>query len=193
MPRIFPPTTSPAPSVPLYNPSRAANFMGCTFAMVRVELSRCPPDKPMRLIQKCWQQEYFFVPVADRAFSEETKKKHQPQKRMPVQIPMMLHATICQLQPVKTEFPKSFCISLRAVSGLKAMPTGFCIQPLATKIHKAERLAPMAVSHVAIRCVFLPTLFQPKNITAIKVDSMKNARIPSMASGAPKISPTNQE
>src|SRR5690554_2495136 len=69
---------------------------------------RCPPDKPMRLIQKCWQQEYFFVPVADRAFSEETKKKHQPQKRMPVQIPMMLHAAICQLQPVKTEFPKSF-------------------------------------------------------------------------------------
>lgn len=37
------------------------------------------------------------------------------------------------------------------------------------------------------------TLFHPKNMTAMKVASMKNASIPSMAKGAPNMSPTNQE
>ena len=51
----------------------------------------------------------------------------------------------------------------------------------------------MAVSQVDTRWAFLLTLFQPKYITAKKVLSMKNAKIPSMASGAPKMSPTNHE
>ncbi len=84
-------------------------------------------------------------------------------------------------------------ISFLAVSGLNAIPTGFCIQALATRIQRAERLAPTATSHVDARWNFLPTLFHPKNITAMNVDSRKNASIPSMASGAPKISPTNHE
>ena len=36
------------------------------------------------------------------------------------------------------------------------------------------------------------TLFQPKNMMATKVASIKKAMMPSMASGAPKMSPTNQ-
>ena len=51
----------------------------------------------------------------------------------------------------------------------------------------------MQVSQVAARWNLGPTRFQPKNITATKVDSMKKASRPSMASGAPKMSPTNQE
>ena len=84
-------------------------------------------------------------------------------------------------------------ISLRAVSGLNSIPIGYCIQELAMRIHIAERLVPMAVSHVDTRWAFLLTLFQPKYITAKKVLSMKNAKIPSMASGAPNMSPTNHE
>ena len=84
-------------------------------------------------------------------------------------------------------------ISFLTVSGLNAIPTGYCIQALATKIHQAEIVAPSPVSQVEARWKRLLTLFQPKNITAMKVASMKNARIPSIASGAPKISPTNQE
>ena len=53
--------------------------------------------------------------------------------------------------------------------------------------------APMAVSHVEARWKPLLTLPQPKNITATKVASMKKAKIPSMASGAPNMSPTNHE
>ena len=64
---------------------------------------------------------------------------------------------------------------------------------MATRIHHAERLAPKAVSHVAVRWKPRLTLRQPKNITAMKVDSRKNARMPSMASGAPKMSPTKWE
>ena len=84
-------------------------------------------------------------------------------------------------------------ISFLAVSGLNSMPTGFCIQALATRIHKAEMFAPTNTIQVEIRWKRLLTLFQPKNMTATKVDSKKNAIIPSMASVALKISPTNQE
>ena len=51
----------------------------------------------------------------------------------------------------------------------------------------------MAVSHVEARWNFSLTLPQPKNMTAPNVASMKKARMPSMARGAPKMSPTNQE
>ena len=83
-------------------------------------------------------------------------------------------------------------ISLRIVSGLNSQPVGYCIHALATRIHRADRLAPMAVNHVAARWNLGLTFFQPKNITAMNVDSMKKARMPSTASGAPKMSPTNQ-
>ena len=73
------------------------------------------------------------------------------------------------------------------------MPTGYCIHELATRIHHALRLAPKAVSHVAARCWPAENFFQPKNITAKNVLSQKKAKIPSMARGAPKMSPTNQE
>ena len=53
-------------------------------------------------------------------------------------------------------------------------------------------LAPMAVSQVAAKWNLGETRFHPKNITAMKVDSIKNAKMPSTASGAPKMSPTNQ-
>ena len=84
-------------------------------------------------------------------------------------------------------------ISLRAVSGLNCIPTGYCIHAFAVRIHSAEIFVPMAVSQVLSRWNFFETLSHPKYITAKKVLSIKNARIPSMASGAPKMSPTNQE
>ena len=88
---------------------------------------------------------------------------------------------------------KKSTISLRTVSGLNSMPTGCCIQLLATRIHQAESVAPRPVSQVEARWKPRLTLFQPKNITAMNVASMKKATMPSMASGAPKMSPTNHE
>ena len=84
-------------------------------------------------------------------------------------------------------------ISWRMVSGLNSQPTGHCIQALATNIHQAEMVAPRPVSQVEARWKPRLTLFQPKYITATNVDSMKKARMPSMANGAPKMSPTNHE
>ena len=83
-------------------------------------------------------------------------------------------------------------ISFRTVSGLKCIPAGYCIQAFATRIHKAERVAPAIVSHVEARWKRLLTFSQPKYMTAIKVASIKKATMPSMASGAPNMSPTNQ-
>ena len=83
-------------------------------------------------------------------------------------------------------------ISFRTESGLNSIPTGYCIQAFATKIHKADSVAPIVVSQVEAKCAFLLTLFQPKNMMAINVASMKKATMPSIANGAPKMSPTNQ-
>ncbi len=84
-------------------------------------------------------------------------------------------------------------ISLRMVSGLNSHPTGHCIHALATSIHHADIVAPSPVSHVDARWNPAETFFQPKNITATNVLSIKKATIPSTASGAPKMSPTNHE
>ncbi|MNR29462.1 hypothetical protein D3C85_1468510 [compost metagenome] len=80
--------------------------------------------------------------------------------------------------------------SIRMVSGLKAAPTGFCIQPLAARIHRADRLVPRATMKVTNRWAWGFSLSQPKNIRPTKVASMKKAISPSIASGAPKMSPT---
>ncbi len=79
---------------------------------------------------------------------------------------------------------------MRMVSKLNSEPTGFCIQPLAMRIHSAERFEPSATSQVTARCCTLERRSQPKKNRPMKVDSRKNAISPSMASGAPKMSPT---
>ena len=79
---------------------------------------------------------------------------------------------------------------MRMVTKLNSDPTGFCIQPLAMRIQSAERLVAVAISTVTARCCVLGSRFQPKKKMPINVDSRKNAISPSMASGAPKTSPT---
>ena len=84
-------------------------------------------------------------------------------------------------------------ISFRTVSGLNSHPTGYCIHALATRIHQADSVAPNPVSHVEARWKPGDTFFHPKNMTATNVLSRKKATIPSIARGAPKMSPTNHE
>ena len=110
----------------------------------------------------------------------------------------MIHAEVTVWQNLPTaNGEKATCmndtISLRMVSALNSQPTGFCIHALATRIHQAEMVAPRPVSQVEARWKPFDTLFHPKYITATKVDSMKKATMPSMARGAPKMSPTNHE
>ena len=110
----------------------------------------------------------------------------------------MIHADVTVWQNLLTAkgdraTSRNETISLRMVSGLNSQPTGHCIQALATRIHQAEMVAPSPVSQVEARWKPADTFFQPKNMTATNVDSMKKAMIPSTASGAPKMSPTNQE
>ncbi len=79
---------------------------------------------------------------------------------------------------------------MRIVSALKAAPTGFCIQPLAIRIHSAERLVAKARNHVTTRCVTRETRSQPTKNKPTSVASRKNAISPSIASGVPNTSPT---
>ena len=79
---------------------------------------------------------------------------------------------------------------MRIVSGLKAEPTGFCIQPLAIRIQSAEKFVPSAISHVTTQWARAESLSQPKKNSPTNVASRKKAIRPSMASGAPNTSPT---
>ena len=79
---------------------------------------------------------------------------------------------------------------MRIVSGLNCAPTGCCIQALAMRIHSAERLEPRATRAVTARCPTRESRSQPKKNRPTNVASRKNAIRPSMASGAPKMSPT---
>src|SRR5512135_3684218 len=76
---------------------------------------------------------------------------------------------------------------------LNTYPTGFCIHPLARSIQRADRLEDMATIHIEAACTFFETLFQPNIQRPMKVDSRKKATVASIASGAPKMSPTYLE
>ena len=178
---------------PSASPSMAASFMGWYLAAWTPELSPLSmtarvPAMPVRAAMR---------------MLASAKRVWRLRSRYQLLTPMTKMAPV--IQPLKTEWKnldvatglstsaQKSVISCRTVSGLKVIPTGCCIHAFATRIQRAETDAPMPVSQVAARWVRLLTLFQPKNITAKKVASMKNANMPSMASGAPKMSPTNQE
>src|SRR5699024_8312497 len=72
-------------------------------------------------------------------------------------------------------------------------PTGFCIKELTVRIQKAEKIDPNETSQTVNKWTFFDRRFQPKTHSPIKVDSIKNANNPSIASDGPKTSPTNRE
>ena len=55
---------------------------------------------------------------------------------------------------------------------------------------RAETFVATEASQMETRWAFLEILLQPKIQTPIKTDSRKKARVASIASGAPKMSPT---
>ena len=57
----------------------------------------------------------------------------------------------------------------------------------------AESRVPMCTSHMQAACSRGESRSHPKIHRPRKVDSRKNASRPSMASGAPKMSPTKRE
>jgi hypothetical protein len=63
----------------------------------------------------------------------------------------------------------------------------------ATIMKNADRLTATATIQMHARCTSRGSLLQPKIHNPMKVDSKKNAARPSIASGAPKTSPTNRE
>ena len=64
---------------------------------------------------------------------------------------------------------------------------------LAARMKYAESSVPVAAIQIVARCTFLDSRSHPKIHSPRKVDSRKKASRPSMASGAPKMSPTKRE
>ena len=178
---------------PCRKPSAAASFMGCPLAILTpdwspVPITMSPLTSPVTAAMR-------MLAIAVRTLRPRSKNQllTATTNTAPVSQPLL---TVCRnfmAASGANATAKKSVISLRTVSGLSSIPTGCCIQLFATRIHHAESVAPMPVSHVEARWNPRPTLSQPKNITPIKVLSIKNATMPSMASGAPKMSPTNHE
>ena len=72
-------------------------------------------------------------------------------------------------------------------------PRGFCIHELAAMMNSADRHAPSGIIQAVNRCTRFGRASQPNHHTPRNTASRKNAARPSMASGAPKTSPTNRE
>ena len=81
----------------------------------------------------------------------------------------------------------------RPVALLISKPVGCCMKLLAARIQMAETEDPRKVSQMKMAWTAGLKRFQVNIQTPMKVDSMKNARSASMASGAPKMSPMNRE
>ena len=182
-----------APLPPFSKPSAAASFMGWFSAISMPE--RSPVNKTSKA--ETTPTVAPTLMLAKAIFLLRPRKRYQQltptTKTAPViQLLVTVWQNLLTAAGEKATAKKSI-ISLRTVSGLKSIPTGCCIHELATKIHQAESVAPRPVSQVEARWKRRLTLFQPKNITAINVASIKKATMPSMANGAPKMSPTNHE
>jgi hypothetical protein len=84
--------------------------------------------------------------------------------------------------------------AMKSVSSARPLrnskPSGFCMKPLAMRIHTAERLLARATSQAVTAWALGESLSQPKCHTPMKVDSRKKAAVASMAKSEPKISPT---
>src|SRR5579859_3716009 len=83
--------------------------------------------------------------------------------------------------------------SSRCRAALYWYPTGCCIHELATRMKYPDSAVPIAAIQMHAACTRCGSRSQPKIHSPRKVDSMKNASSASIASGAPKMSPTNRE
>ena len=83
--------------------------------------------------------------------------------------------------------------SARPRSSLISKPTGFCMKAFAARMKYAEMIEAIEVNQIVARWAAFGSLSQPKIHSPIKVASRKKAIRPSMASGAPKMSPTKRE
>ena len=83
--------------------------------------------------------------------------------------------------------------SARPRAALIRNPTGCCIHEFAARMKYADSQVPTAVAQIVSRCRRGDSRSHPKIHKPMKVDSRKNASRPSIASGAPKMSPTNRE
>src|SRR5665647_8092 len=179
--------------LPTYKFSIAANFIGWYFAILRADPSPVKTTKAVVSNPKTDATTMLLLANRCSLFFNKNQALTPMTKTDARTYPEDIVCRNLLIATGEKSTSQKFTISLRAVSGLNFIPAGYCIQPLATRIHNADKFDPKATIQVESRWNFLLTLFQPKNMTAIKVLSRKKAMIPSIASGAPKMSPTNHE
>src|ERR1035437_8561278 len=129
----------------------AASFIGCLCATILAEPSPVmtrnselmnPNTAATRILFLANTTSLFF-----RRNQAETPIMKTPAKTKPDEI--VWRNLLMAIGERNTS--QKLTISFRAVSGLNFIPTGFCIHELATRIHNADKLAPIAVSHVEVR------------------------------------------
>ena len=156
MPGILTPGTmvKAARLPPSCRPSAAASFIGWNSAAWTPEASpesitAKEPAMPTRLPTRMLALANFRWRFLSR-YQQLTPTTKTPPVTQPLVMAWKNLLTATGLE-ITSQNAWAEAISLRTVSGLKVVPTGFCIQPLATRIQKAEIEAPMPVSQVEAR------------------------------------------
>ena len=138
-------------SSPTYNPSMAASFIGCLWATLKaasspVTATKMEAMKPKTAATTMLRLAIFWCRSCKRKRAEMPTTKSEASRKAE----LVVWVNLCTATGERATSQK-FCISKRALSGLKAMPTGNCIQPLATRIQTADRLEPTATIQVEKR------------------------------------------
>ncbi len=102
--------------------------------------------------------------------------------------------TVCGNVTSCVEFVSTFQIDVSSTRPCRSTrPTGCCMKLFAARMKYALIVVPAAASQIVARCSRGLSRPRPKIHRPRNVDSRKNAISPSIASGAPKMSPTKRE
>ena len=180
-----------APFFVCQSDSIAASFVGCVSA--RISALMCPWTSSKRAKTRA-KTAATRNDLRKKACSEPRSRCHAETPRTKNPASTNAPLTVCRNSSSANFWlitAKKSSSSIRPLRRTK--PTGWCMKALATRIQKAEMFEATATSQIVVRWSFGESRFQPKNQTAMKVDSRKKASVASTASSEPKMSPTYLE
>ncbi len=171
--------------------SEAAIFMLCALVTA----------SPKRLPTMSWRSVTGTATISASFAALRKRSTSRPRRKCQQQIPSMMidpkirpARIVCRYARSANPLDRSAQKLVRCASPSTILyPTGCCIHEFATRMKNADSHDPATAIHSVARCTRGDRRFQPKIQRPRNVASSMNAASPSIASGAPKMLPTNFE
>ena len=173
-----------------HSASAEAIFIGCCSVMIT------PNSLPMPRLRAVTGTATMSASLAARRKAAASCWRSRCQAATPStrKAPVISAASsVCATAHQAHSFPNTFVmlsITGRPVAGLILYPVGCCIHEFAMRMNVEDSQVPSTTSQIVARCTRGLRRSRPKIHRPMKVDSRKKAARPSIASGAPKTSPT---